>query len=173
MLRFVRQDFGDDPLDAWCNPIVTINLSKQHREALTPGNSIAQILLWAAVHGRIAGVEGELGPNLSLVPLLQWLWTLSSVVRGYTVPLAVMSSSAKPFTTEAWNRFVTWAGGLETREAPHTGTVIASNCAIPSLDSCKVEAEVRACIAGAFLPPSDVLRPGELESIDKSGVNTS
>ena len=172
VLRFVRQDFGDDPLDTWCNqrgvPIVTINLSKQHREALTPGNSIAQILLWAAVHGRIAGVEGELGPNLSLVPLLQWLWTLSSVVRGYTVPLAVMSSSAKPFTTEAWNRFATWTGGLETREAPHTGTVIASNCAIPSLDSCKVEAEVRACIAGAFLPPSDVLRPGELESIDKA-----
>ena len=90
--------------------VVTVDLEKPKQWSLQSGSPVHTALVWAALQGRLAGIQATPGSQSHVVALVTWLWTLSTAMRKYTIPLTAAFRSSQIPESPLWKGFETWAG---------------------------------------------------------------
>ena len=90
--------------------VVTVDLEKPKQWSLQSGSPVHTALVWAALQGHLAGIQATPGSQSHVVALVTWLWTLSTAMRKYTIPLTAAFRSSQIPESPLWKGFETWAG---------------------------------------------------------------
>ena len=85
--------------------VVTVDLEKPKQWSLQSGSPVHTALVWAALQGRLAGIQATPGSQSHVVALVTWLWTLSTAMRKYTIPLTAAFRSSQIPESPLWKGF--------------------------------------------------------------------